>query len=135
MIFAIFVAAGGIIWRLAENKAAILDRLDEHKEQIDDELTAIRTAAFTEYQILRKEMVDSSAIARKEFGDTIHAIREKVVQVELWVRDEFKNTRHTFYGALDMRHQIVLEKIEKVEERSRQLELFQARHFGMKSDA
>lgn len=130
LIAVLFMCTGGVIWRLAENKVAILDRLDEHKEQIDEELTAIRISAYKEYQILRKEMVDATTIARREFGDSLLAIREKVVQVELFVRDQLRETRHTLQGAIDMRHQIMEDKLEKTEERVRELELDSARREG-----
>lgn len=130
LIVVLLTCTGGVIWRLAENKVAILDRLDEHKEQIDNELTAIRVSAYKEYQILRKEMVDATTIARREFGDSLAALREKVVQVELFIRDQLRETRHTLQGAIDMRHQIMEDKLEKTEERLRELELNSARREG-----
>lgn len=130
LIAVLFMCTGGVIWRLAENKVAILDRLDEHKEQIDDELTAIRISAYKEYQILRKEMVDTATVARREFGDSLIALREKVNQVELFIRDQLRDTRHSLQGAIDMRHQMLEDKLEKTEERLRELELESARRDG-----
>lgn len=135
LIFSIFVSAGGVIWKLAENKAAILEKLDDHKEQIDEELTAIRLSAYEEYKTLRKEIADGSALARREFGETVNAIREKVAQIELWTRDQLTETRHSLRGAIDMRWQIAEEKFERLDERIRQLELFEARYLGVKPGA
>jgi len=81
-----------------------------------------------EYRTLRKEISEVATTSRKEFGETVHAIREKVTEVELWTRDQFTETRHTLRGSIDMRHSMNEERFEKLEERVRQLELYDARH-------
>lgn len=135
LVVSIFFSAGGIIWKLAENKAAILEKLDRHKAEIDDELTALRLSAYEEYKTLRKEIAEGAALARREFAETIHAIREKVTQLEIQLLTESKDTRHTLYGSLDQRHVIVMERVDETNERLRQLELFSARERGFKPDA
>ena len=109
--------------RQTTNRDQILDRIEKNKEELNDELAAIRISAYEEYKILRKEMVDATTMAYREFGETVFGIREKVTQVELWIRDELKDTRHTLQGGMDMRHSITDEKIEKVSDRVRQLEI------------
>ena len=113
----------GIMFRQTDNRNQILTRIEKNKEELNDELSAIRIAAYEEYKILRKEMSDTAAVAYREFGETVFGIREKVTQVELWIRDELKETRHTLQGGMDMRHSITDEKIEKVSDRVRQLEI------------
>jgi hypothetical protein len=113
----------GIGSRQTENRNQILNRIEQNKEELNDELAAIRISAYEEYKILRKEMSDSTTVAYREFGETIFAIREKVTQVELWIRDELKDTRHTLQGGMDMRHSIMDEKLEKVSDRVRHLEI------------
>jgi len=120
---AIAAAFLGIMSRQTDNRNQILDRIEKNKEELNDELSAIRIAAYEEYKILRKEMSDTATVAYREFGETVYAIREKVTQVELWIRDELKDTRHTLQGGMDMRHSVADEKIEKVSDRVRQLEI------------
>ena len=113
----------GIMSRQTDNRNQILSRIEQNKEELNDELSAIRISAYEEYKILRKEMSDTATVAYREFGETVYGIREKVTQVELWIRDELKDTRHTLQGGMDMRHSITDEKIEKVSDRVRQLEI------------
>src|SRR5882757_10603446 len=120
---AIAAAFLGIFSRQTDNRDQILNRIEKNKEELNDELSAIRIAAYEEYKILRKEMSDTATVAYREFGETVYAIREKVTQVELWIRDELKDTRHTLQGGMDMRHSITDERIEKVSDRVRQLEI------------
>jgi hypothetical protein len=109
--------------RQASNRDQILSRIEKNKEELKEELAAIRSAAYEEYTTLRREMSETMSAAYREFGETVYGIREKVTQVELWIRDELKNTRHTLQGGMDMRHSITDEKIEKVSDRVRQLEI------------
>ena len=109
--------------RQTDNRNQILNRIEKNKEELNEELAAIRISAYEEYKILRKEMVDATTMAYREFGETVFGIREKVTQVELWIRDELKETRHTLQGGMDMRHSITDEKMEKISDRVRQLEI------------
>lgn len=88
LIITILISAATIVWKLGEVKASVLEVIAEHREQLDAELTAMRTAAYEEYKILRKELNDTSAQTYREFGETVQAVREKINQVELWVRDQ-----------------------------------------------
>src|SRR3982074_674607 len=107
----------GMGHRQTANGNRILEKIEENKKELNDELSAIRIAAYEEYKILRKEMSDTTNVAYREFGETVHGIRQKVTEVELWIRDELSSTRHTLYGSMDMRHSITDEKIEKVSDR------------------
>ena len=113
----------GIMSRQTDNRNQILNRIEKNKEELNEELAAIRISAFEEYKILRKELTDTMSAAYREFGETVYGIREKVNQVELWIRDELKDTRHTLQGGMDMRHQIALDGIKEVDDRVRQLEI------------
>lgn len=128
LILALFTAAGGIVLKLVDNKNAILEKISENKEALDAELLGIRMAAFKEYEILRREINDTSATSYRDFGESLAAIREKVTQIELWIRDELRDTRHTLQGAIDMRHQIMGNKLDAMDERVRKVEIEQARH-------
>jgi len=109
--------------RQTDNRNKILNRIEQNKEELNEELAAIRISSYEEYKVLRKELADTVSLAYREFGETVFGIREKVTQVELWIRDELKDTRHTLQGGMDMRHSITDEKIEKVSDRVRQLEI------------
>ncbi len=126
LAFTVLLSSGGLVAILFSHKNEILNKMAEDKESTDQELMAIRMSAYEEYKTLRKEIGDVASISRKEFGDTIHSIREKVTQVELWVRDQLTDTRHTLTGSMDMRHNIVVEKMEKTDDRVRVLELHAA---------
>lgn len=112
--------------RQTANRDQILNRIETNKEELNKELVAIRTAAYEEYTTLRKEISESISLAYREFGETVYGIREKVTQVELWVRDQLKETRHTLQSGMDMRHQIALNGIKEVDDRVRQLEIGKA---------
>jgi hypothetical protein len=120
---AIMGAFLGIAYRQTDNRNQVLNKIDKNKEELNEELEAIRISAFEESRTLRKELTDTMSAAYREFGETVYGIREKVTQVELWIRDELKDTRHTLQGGMDMRHSIAEEKIEKVSDRVRQLEI------------
>src|SRR5260370_24498870 len=132
MTWEAWIAAVGLMFTLfgttVSTTAMVLSKINKIKEELDEELTAIRSSAYEEYRTVRKEISEVSNSSRKEFGETISAIREKVVEVELWTRDQLTETRHTFRGSMDMRYSMNEEKIEKLEDRVRQLELFDARH-------
>jgi hypothetical protein len=132
----IFAVLGGSVTSVAtlfNHKNQILEQMAKDKESTDQELMAIRMSAFEEYKTLRREIGEVASISRKEFGETIVALREKVTQVELWVRDQLTETRHTLTGSMDMRHTIVVEKLEKTDDRVRELELFAAQR-GFNAD-
>ena len=109
--------------RQTANRDQILHRIETNKEELNKELVAIRTAAYEEYTTLRKEISESSSLTYREFGETVHGIRQKVTEVELWVRDQLRDTRHTLQSGMDMRHQIALDGIKEVDDRIRQLEI------------
>jgi len=127
LIFTIIAAVAASIVSLSNSKNEILKRMADDKESIDDELNALRMSAYEEYKTLRQEIGEATSVARVEFGETILAIREKVSQVEMWTRDQLTETRHFLIGGMDQRHAISIEKIEKSDERVRQLELKAAR--------
>jgi hypothetical protein len=123
LCIAIMGALLGIAYRQTDNRNQVLSKIDKNKEELKQELSAIRAAAYEEYTTLRREMSDTMSAAYREFGETVYGIRQKVTEVELWIRDELKDTRHTLQGGMDMRHQITLDGIKEVDDRVRQLEI------------
>ena len=93
LMFTILTVSGGGIWalfsKLEANRIALENTLSDHKENLDNEIEIIRTAAFAEYKELRHEMNDGWAKAYLEFGEGPKAMREKITQVELFMRDTY----------------------------------------------
>ena len=127
LIVTITVAAGGVVAKAGKDKDEILQKIAENKSELDGELGASRMAAYEEYKTLRSEMNEGSNKSYHAFGDSIAAIREKVVQVEFWTRDRFTEMNRSMMVSMDMRYGIIDERFEKVNERLRQLELSDAK--------
>lgn len=131
LIFAIFTSAAGIVGTMVGNKNVILVQMADDKRDLETELSAIRISAYEEYKILRKEMAEAAALSYREFGESLLALREKVNQVELWTRDQLKETRHTLSGSMDMRYGMLDEKLDETKERIRLIEIENARQDGL----
>lgn len=128
LIVTIFAASAGVISSQYSTKTEILDKIQTNKEELDHELQAARMSAYEEYKTLRQEMHEGANVSSREFGESLAAVREKVVQIELWLRDQLQQTRHTLAGGMDMRYTMLEEKLQKQAEQLRQLELSQARN-------
>ena len=93
LLFTIFTVSGGGLWalfsRMSSNKETILSEMKTFGEEVDTEFTAIRQAAHIEYKDIRKEFNDALAKAYLEMGEGPKAIREKVNQIELFMRDNY----------------------------------------------
>lgn len=122
-----WVALAGFLFAILTSivtaTAMILGKISYNKEALDVELTALRQAAFEEYKILRREMNDLSTITYREFGESLLALRTKVTEVEIWVRDELTKTRHTLTGSMDMRYHMLEQKLEDIDKRVREMEI------------
>lgn len=97
LIFTILTVSGGglaaLFNRMESNNRDIVEQISALKSNLDSETEAIRTAAFVEYRELRREMNDGWGKAYLEFGEAPKALREKLSQVELFMRDEFVSKR------------------------------------------
>lgn len=124
---ALVALAVTIVTAIVTATTVILNKISSNKEELDQELSAIRLAAYEEYKTLRKEIADIAESSRREFGETIHALREKVTEVELWIRDQLNDTKHHLTDSIEDRYAVAMGKLDKNEERLRQLELFTAR--------
>lgn len=130
-----WIALGALVFTMFASTitatAVILSRISKNKDELDGELTAIRMAAYEEYKILRREMTEASDRAYDRFGESLIAIREKVNEVELWMRDQLAETRHTLTGSMDMRYKILEEKLTEIEKGLKALEIENARRHPM----
>lgn len=135
LLFTIASGGLGVVVVLFNNKAAILEQMRLNKEDLDQELNAIRMSAYEEYKTLREEIQNVKDLARKEFGETIRSIREKINEVELWARDAMKKDYHSLNERIDNARDEALRKVENLENRTRQLEMFNAKEMGRREGA
>lgn len=115
LLFTIFTVSGGGLWalfsRMSTNKDLLLEQMKNFGEEVDTEFTAIRQSAHIEYKDIRKEFNDSLTKAYLEMGEAPKAIREKVTQIELFMRDQFL-TKHEY----EKDHDRLLETIKMLGE-------------------
>lgn len=91
LLVTIFVVSGGGLWALLskmdETKNLLQADINSLKKTLDEEVNAIRSAAFVEYKDLRRELNELVSKMYLDFGEAPKALREKIGQVELWIRD------------------------------------------------
>src|SRR5258708_4305368 len=98
----IMTVSGGGLWALfskletnrvsAQTDLALLrdsigQELKSYKTAFDGELEEIRSSAYLEYKQLRDEYQAKLDKAYRELGEAPKALREKIGEVELWMRD------------------------------------------------
>lgn len=93
LLFTIFTVSGGGLWalfsRMETHKAFFSQKIDELELEHKTEIDSVRMAAFAEYKELRREMNEGWGKAYLEFGEAPKALREKITQVELFMRDTY----------------------------------------------
>lgn len=93
LLFTILTVSGAGLWalfsRMGTNKEELKKDLIEVKAGFTSETDVIRQAAFTEYKEVRSEMNEKIQQAFLQLGEAPRAIREKVGQLELFVRDTY----------------------------------------------
>lgn len=126
-----WIALGALIFAMFGSTigatAVILNKISANKQELDEDLTGIRLAAYEEYKVLRREMAEASDRAYDRFGESLIAIREKVTEVELWVRDQLTETRSSFNSNMEEHYKILAQKIEEIEKSLKALEIENAR--------
>ena len=87
----IVTVSGGGLWvlfsRMEINKKEASNDLQEFRSGVDLELDAFRIAAYTEYKELRREHQETIDKAYRELSEAPLALRQKINEVELWMRD------------------------------------------------
>lgn len=78
----IVVLSIGGTWKLSRVEASIRQSVSDHRKEIDTEIMGVR-----------KDFSDDLTVMRREFGETGAAIRAKINEVELFMRDEFVRKR------------------------------------------
>lgn len=90
LLFTVSISAGTIIWKLADVRALLVNEITSLRQEIEKEITANKLSAQDEYELLRREANELNSKTYREFGEGLEAIRSKVVQVELWIRDQLQ---------------------------------------------
>jgi len=85
----IVVTTGGTVWAVGNIKTELMKTIALHREEIDKEL-----------RLLKDEQALASQTTMSQSGEGLKAIREKVNQVELFMRDEFVR-KDTFSRVVD----------------------------------
>lgn len=89
----------GGVWKLSKLESALISKIEETRREIDDRL---------DVQI-------------REFGETASALRQKIHEVEIWVRDNFIR-RDGFFKVRDEETDAIKEVRDELKDDLRRLE-------------
>lgn len=121
----VVIASGGsgVIWKLGQNKTEIIDRIAKTRDGYTAALALMRQDFDREIDVLRREIEASE----RRGAEPIHAMREKVSTVELYIRDHYVSKREyerdhaqlllalrSMQEAIEKRLDAYEERIEKV---------------------
>lgn len=95
----VVVAIVGLTLGISRIKDAVRDEIEQHRKEFDDDLGTIR----------------------REFGETGHALREKITEVELWGRDNFVK-KDSFVSVTDRISREVKEFADRIDKRLERME-------------
>jgi hypothetical protein len=102
LLVTIFTVTGGGLWalfsRMESNRISaqtdlgllrdsIHEEFKAYKNTFDGELEEIRSSAYLEYKALRDEYQARIDKAYRELGEAPQALRVKIGEVEMWMRD------------------------------------------------
>lgn len=89
LLITIASLGGGTIWKLATNRAEIIDRITVTKDSVDSDISGLYKRIDQAVENARRDL----EAAERRGVEPIFAIREKVAQVELFIRDHFVSKR------------------------------------------
>ena len=93
------IAIVGATWGITKIKDAVRDAIDKHREKYDDDLDALG----------------------RSFGEGMAALRQKVHELETWIRDEFVR-KASFEWSANRLERTVSEQFDKLEKRLDRME-------------
>lgn len=99
LAFNIIVAAVGLTWGVGKVRFAVRDEIDRHKDRVNGEVQSLRG----------------------ETGEMGIAIRTKINDVELFVRDNFVR-KDTFARFADSMSELIRQSLEKIDKRLDRME-------------
>lgn len=89
LLFTIATTGGGIVWKVAANKTEIVDRIMMSKSSTDLEIDGVHKRIDQTIENLRRDLEASE----RRGAEPVFAIREKVANVELFLRDHYVSKR------------------------------------------
>lgn len=99
LVFNIIVAAVGLTWGVGKVRLAVRDEIEKHKDRVNSEVKSLRS----------------------ETGEMGAALRQKVTEVELFVRDNFIH-KDTFTRFADSVTELIRQSLEKIDKRLDRME-------------
>jgi hypothetical protein len=117
LLLNIIIAVVGATWGVAKIKSAVGEAIEEHREKF----------AATVKGVDEKFDRELDATARS-FGETAKAIREKIQEVEIYIRDNYvtkldmKMYREAFEGTIDRFEHSVGSRLTDIHDRLERME-------------
>lgn len=99
-IITIMATTAAVVWQAGNIRTDMVSLLAKNKALIDDDIRAIRSEMANRAEAFSLERVRELDSVRKETGDMGGALRTKIHDVELFVRDEFIR-KETFNMVID----------------------------------
>lgn len=82
-----------VAWKLSSTKASL-------EKKISDAVTTLRDERVTSFEAARKERIDQIDFAIRTTGESMSGMRQKMIDVELWGRDNYVR-RADFQNVVD----------------------------------
>jgi len=127
LMFTILTVSGGGLWalftRMQENREAAEKSLKEFKSSFDAELDSFRIAAYTEYKDIRQEYKSALDQAYLQLGEAPKALREKINEVELWMRDhllpkkEYERDQDQLLTTINRLAETAIKRLDSIEKK------------------
>jgi hypothetical protein len=136
LLFTILTVSGGGLWALfskldsnrvlAQNDVNLLRQsierdLKAYKVTFDAELEEIRSSAYLEFKTMRDEYQGRIDKAYRELGEAPKALREKIGEVELWMRDyllpraEYERDQDQLHISINRLSEIAIKRLDSIE--------------------
>lgn len=89
MIVSVATIVGGAVWKVSRVEKELGERMDEQVDELREEMNAQIDNVQRDHKNLEKDSIGRAETLRHESGETGHAIRQKIHEVEMFVRDRF----------------------------------------------
>lgn len=86
-LWALVIAGCGLVLQLLVNAGSIAWTLSRSKNATDDKIADKDKALTAELIAMERRFTDDMEGVRRDTGETVQAIRAKVSETELWIRD------------------------------------------------
>lgn len=88
-VVTLIVIVGTIVWQAGNIRTEMVAALAAHRKEIDDAIATLRKDF--EEQVRKRDLQLQQLVSdlSKQFGETISALKEKITQVEFFIRDRY----------------------------------------------